>query len=61
MFYFSSGLDTSQVYSRAAVSRLIRVLGDAGSINASLGSFIKAMLLDGDAGLGGTAEGRVSS
>ena len=60
MFYFSLGLDTSQLHSRAAVSRLIRVLGDAGSINASLGSFT-AMPLDGDAGLGGTAEGRVSS
>ena len=64
MFYFSSGLDTSQVYSRAAVSRLMRVLGEEGPINASLewGSF-KAMLLDGYAiaGLGSTAEGRVSS
>ena len=44
------------------MSRLIRVLGDAGSRNGSLEIFsFKAMLLDGDAGSGVKAESRVSS
>ena len=68
MFYFSLGLDTSQVYSRAAVSRLkygflaMRFLemllkSDAPSRRCSL----MVMQVLGDAGSGVTADGRVSS